>query len=346
MILNTRRNASPRLAARWLAFMASAAALFAVITLCLAPRIVLAQTEAAPVAANIPVSVIAEPVQANPAVASVVVSFSPEAGAAASSEVALPATPRPVAIGLGPKLKPGRSWEVPGQPVVEPAPPTPAVLAAPALAAAPEPLTAQSTPPLLPGSLVLSATPVPEPRPGRAPRPVRAESADSAIEERLERLEKMVESLMARGYATQNPKNPKQFEIDRKEMPEIEARRHADMARKHEMDAEQMERIKEHAKREAARAGDQDNRAAANVERAAKEQKRQIKRNFKEGSRKQLDELHKRLESLEREREKLEHQIEELERSQEQLDEQRDEDQESEEQSETPEPGSEPAQRR
>src|ERR1051326_1444150 len=77
MILDTRRNTSPRLAATRLTFMASAAALFAVTTICLAPRIVLAQSEAPPAAANAEDSIIDAP--GTPAVASVAVNFAPEA---------------------------------------------------------------------------------------------------------------------------------------------------------------------------------------------------------------------------------------------------------------------------
>lgn len=332
MILNTRRNASPRLAATWLTFMVSAATLFAVTALCLAPRIVLAQSEAAPAAANSQDSLIDEPVHATPAVASVAVSLSPEAGVTSSGGVALPVPPRPAAIASSPKLKPGRSWPVPGQPAVEPAPPTPVVLTAPAVPAAPAPLTAQSAPLMSPGSIFLSAAPVPEPRPGRMPRSARAESSDSAIEERLERLEKMVESLLARGYATPNSYNPYNLKQpadtigprDRKEiaMTEAHARLQAEMARKYELDAKEIEKIKEHAKHEAARAVEQAKRAAADVEKVARaEQKRQTKRDFRQGSRKQLDELHKQREILDRERERLHRQIEELDRKQEQLNE-------------------------
>src|SRR5437867_1755844 len=122
MILNTRRNTSPRLAATRLTFMASAEALFTVTAICLAPRIVLAQSEAAPAAANSQGSLIDDP--RTPAVASAAVSFSPEAGEAASGDTALPATPKPAAIGPGPKLKPGHSRAVNWQSAVVPAPPT------------------------------------------------------------------------------------------------------------------------------------------------------------------------------------------------------------------------------
>ena len=161
----------------------------------------------------------------------------------------------------------------------------------------------------------------------------------------MERLEKMVESLMARGYATQNPyalkpSPDKVGPIHRLEIPRIEAdsKRQAEMARQHELDARDIEKIKEHAKREAARAADQVKRSSEDAEKIARgEKRRQTKRIFKEGSHKQLDELHKRLEMLERERDQVEHQIEELERNQEQLDQQENEEQDNDVQSETPE---------
>lgn len=342
MILNTHRNTSPRLAATWLTFMASAAALFAVTAIYLAPRIVLAQSDPAPAAPNTQGSLIDDPVQGTPAVASAAVSFSPEPGEAASSDTAPAATPKPAAIGSGPKLKPGHSSAVSSQPIVVPAPPTPAVPAAPVAVTVP-------TPPWMSrGPFVLSAAAAPEPRPGRTPRPIRAESADSAFEDRLERLEKMVESLMARGYATQNsyplkPSPDKVGPIDRKEIAEIEAyaRHQAESARKQAPNEKKIEKMKEQAKQEAGRGADQAKRAAAGAEKAARaEQRRQTRRDFKEGSQKQLAELRKQLEILEREREKLDRQIEQLERKQEQLDEQQDEDQDSEGQSDTSESNS------
>src|SRR5207245_2739742 len=119
------------------------------------------------------------------------------------------------------------------------------------------------------------------PRPGRTPRPARAESADSALEERLERLEKMVESLMARKDAPQTPYHLKPYPdnvgpIDQKEMAEIEARHQAEIARKHELDAKEIEKIKQHARHEAARAADLTERAAVDAEKIARAgQKRQ-----------------------------------------------------------------------
>jgi len=327
--------------------MASAAALCAVTAICLAPRIVLTQSEAATAAASSQDSLLDEP--STPAVASVAANFSPEAAEAASSDAVLPVTPQPPAIGLGPKLKTGPSSAVNWQPAGVPVPSTPAFPALAPLPAAPAPLTAQPAQLMVPGSIPLGASPAPEPRPGRTPRRARTESADSALEERLERLEKMVETLMARGYATPTPYDLKPSPdtvgpIDRRDIANIDAlrKREAEMARKHEMDEREIDKIKEQAKREAARAADHVKRAAVDAEKIARaEQKRQTKRVFREGSQKQLDELRKRLESLEREREKLEHQIEELERNQEQLeDEEQNENQNSDAQSDTSESNS------
>jgi hypothetical protein len=346
MILNARRNTSPRLAAKWLTFLASAAALFAVAAICLAPRIVLAQSESAPPAVNTQGSVIDEPIRATPSVASVAASLSPEAGEAPSGDAALPVTPRPSGLGSGPKSKTGPSSAVNSQPAVLPVPTTSAAPVAPvALIAPPAPRIPEE-------SFRLSAAPAPEPRLGRTPRPARAEPADSALEERLERLEKMVESLMARGYGTPNPPHLKPSPdaiapMERREIEKNEAygRRQADMARKHELEAREIERNKEHAKREAARAADLAKRAAADAERIAKaEEKRPTRRNLKEGSQKQLDELRKQLEILDRQREKLEFQIEQLERTQDEVDEQGEQESNSDAQSDTAESGSDATQ--
>lgn len=314
MILHTHRNTSPRLAAARLTFMASAAALFAVTAIGLAPRIVLAQSEAAPAAPKSPDFLIEDPIQDAPAVASVAASVSPEAGEAAFDDAPSP-TPEPAAIGPRPKWKTGHSSPVNGQLAVAPAP------AVPAAPGAPSALSAPRAPQMLPGPIVASAD---EPRPGRTPRPARAGSPDASLEERLERLEKMVESLMARGYATPRPYPLKPSPDMVGPMKEIE-KDWAEIARKRELG--EKERIRDQAKREAARAAEQAKRAAMNADRAARaEQKRQTRRGFKEASQKQLDELHKRLEMLDREKEKLEREIEDLERQRDQQDEQGEED--------------------
>src|ERR1041385_1434148 len=90
MILNTKRNTSPRLAARWVACMASAAALLALVAICSAPRIVLAQSDPAPAPENPQDPPIADP--RAPAGAPATASVSPVASATVSGQTAPPAT--------------------------------------------------------------------------------------------------------------------------------------------------------------------------------------------------------------------------------------------------------------
>lgn len=329
MILNTHRNTSPRLAATWLTFMAAAAALFAVTAVCLAPRIVLAQGDEVPAAANAPSDDVLneEPVRVNLSVGLSAPTVALVAIEGASSDAASTGLPQPTAINSSPKFKPGDARAVNLGPAAPAAPPIPG---APAASVALSPPTPQA-PRAVAG--LSSPAPAATPRPGLAPRAAVAGAADSSLEERLERLEQMVQSLLARGHAAQNPyplKQPieKNWEIDRKEIAKIEAhaKQQADIARHHALSSEEIEKIKEQAKHEAARAADQVKRAVDAEKIARTEQKRQTKRNFKDGSQKQLDELRKQLEILEREREKLDRQIEELERSQELLEEQGNED--------------------
>ena len=298
MILDTRRNTSPRLAKTRLAVITSAVALVAAAIICSAPRIVLAQTQAPPApAAAITLSADApdsDPADAAPRVTRARATASSPAGLAPGSPK--PPSPRTVVIAT------------PGFP------PAPAV--APTIAV-PEPV------PPTPFLATVQAGPAPA-----APRAPRARPADSSLEARLERLERMVESLIAQ----QHPK-PGHFDFhlkelgekhelfDRKDIAKMEAlaRRQAELSR--DMKPE-IEKIKEMAEREAARAVGQAKRA----ERALQgEQKLQVDRKHK-GSQKQLEALRKQLEMLEREREKLDRQIEQLEQEQEQLDEEQDED--------------------
>ncbi len=319
MILNTRRNASPRLAATWLTIMASATALFAAAAICLAPRIVLAQSDKAPArpndhsedAAELPLPVPVTVTLASPSIA--LVATEPAPGNA------IPTTTQPAVIVAGPKIKSDDSQAVTWQPVVV-VPAVPGGAVTPAALVPPSP---QAPRPARPPSAVS----ITQPRSGQPPRAARADSADSSLEERLRRLERMVESLLDRGQGDANAYNLKQPDggaaiIDRKEIARIEAhaKHQADIARKHAMNPDEIEKIKEHAQREAARAADQAKQAAKEMGKLAKTEKmHQTKRDLKEGSKKQLDVLRKQLEVLEHEREKLDRQIEELERNQELL---------------------------
>jgi beta-lactamase regulating signal transducer with metallopeptidase domain len=312
MILNPHRNTSPRLAKTWLAVITSAAALLAVAIICSAPRIVLAQNETAPAAANTPsADALAGGIAS--------VAFAPDAPDSDSADTVSRTTPAPAAVGPGPKFKPG----------------SPSALVRPAVIAVPAaPSTAAhvvAVAPVPPTPFLAAIEPGPEPQAPRSPRPVRAPrpgNKDSSLEERLERLERMVESLLKQ--QSFHLKSANDGMIDRKEIAKIEAfaKRQAEVSRKQMIDPKEIEKIKELAEREAGRATEQAKRATMEAEKALKaERKLHTARKVKDGSQKQLEALRKQLEILEREREKLDRQIEQLEQDQEQLDEQRDEDQ-------------------
>jgi beta-lactamase regulating signal transducer with metallopeptidase domain len=327
MILDTKRNTSPRLAkGRW-GFITSAAALVAWVAIYAGPRVVLAQNETPPPdgPALAPAPVAAPGIAAAGALAPapVVIFSAPDAPAA---------TPAPSSVGEGPKYKRAGASSAPWAIVAPAVPGVPANPAAPA---------AVTIAPVAPMPMIATMQALPD-RPGRPPRPARASGADSALEERLARLEQLVQSLVAQ----QNDKNF-QFHfkgpegmIDRKEVAKIEefARKQADIARQQAINPKDIEKMQEMAERQAKVAIDQAKRATKEAERAARaDQKRQFNwksKDAKDAYRAQLDGLRRQLETLEREREKLDRQIEQLEQKQEQLDEQQDEDQASTESSE------------
>ena len=305
MILNTHRNASPRLAKAWLTLITSTAALVAVAVICAAPRIVLAQNETtgAAVAASAPVPPV------------------PPADVLAVTAVAgLPPLP-PAAVSAAPKFKPSGSVTRSTSPTSM----TPPTVTAPTT-------TRRSVPAARPGQpAVLAAIEPPStPRPLPAPRPgkvARSENRDASLEERLDRLERMLESLMNQ----QNPKGRSDFQlkfedgmIDRKEMARIEAfaKQQAEVARR--INPQEIERVKEQAKREASRATEQAKRATAEVEKVRKANQKEAVRRLKEDSQRQLEALRRQVEALERQREKLDREIERLEEDQDNLDEQDD----------------------
>jgi len=313
MILNTKRNTSPRLAKTRLGFITTAAAMIAIAALYSAPRIVLAQTQTTPVAASVATSSASADAVAATAPVPVVASSLP-------GDSDSPFTPAPD-VGPGPKFKPDSpSAFRPGNPA------TPAIPAVPSVVAvAPAP----PTPMLAPGQ------PFQELRPPRAPRSAPTLLArgggDARLEERLERLERMVESLLAqRGMQPGEPpyhlKGPfeKNGTIDRKEIEKSRA-----LPRPEAMiDRQQLDRIKELAERQAKMAGEQAKSAARAAEKALKQsQKWQSRSKSKDAMQGQLQALHQRLERLEREKEELDRQIDALEQNQDQeeIDENQDE---------------------
>jgi beta-lactamase regulating signal transducer with metallopeptidase domain len=325
MILNTHRNTSPRLAKTWLAFITTTVALMAAAIICSAPRIVLAQIKTAAAAANAPS---ADVPSVAPASGIASGAFAPEAPDSNSADAAPQTTPPAATIGAGPRFKSDSSsaQNIP-----------PAIVASPADPLAPTPSLADVAPPIPPTPFLAAIEPPPEPQTPPLPRTVRAPrpgNKDLSLEERLERLEQMVESLANQ----QNPKGHADFHlkadqdgiIDRKEIAEIKAlaKRQAELAQNQMMNPKEIEKIQELAERDAARAAGQVKRETADMEKAVKaDPTRQTDRKIKEGSQRQLEALRKQLEILERQKEKLDRQIEHLEQDQGKLDEQRDEEQ-------------------
>jgi hypothetical protein len=272
MILNAHRNTSPRLAKAKLGFITAATVLAGLLVLYAGPRLVLAQNLTPGAQAGIPEGA------------------SPSApGAGPDNALAQPLPQPAVRVGFvqaaavppaasadaetGPRFKPG---EGPSDDTVPPAaPPAPRKLR-PAAAA-------------------------------RPPRLPETPERGSSIEERLDRLEQMVKSLLDQ----QNPKRGRaQAELSIKDG---EASRFSN--------PNAVGQFRADATREAARAAELDKRAARQVEKAAKlEEKWREKGPGQEGFQKQLQGLHQQREMLQREMEKLERQIERLERDQQRLD--------------------------
>ena len=325
MILNTHRNTSPRLAKTWLAFITTAVALMAAAIMCSAPRIVLAKIETAAAAANAPSG---DTPTVAPASGIASAAFAPGALDSNSADAAPQTTPPAATVGAGPKVKSDSSsaQNIP-----------PAIVASPADPLAPTPSLADVAPPIPPTPFLAAIEPPPEPETPPLPRTVRAPrpgNRDLSLEERLERLEQMVESLAnqknPKGHADFHLKADKDGIIDRKEIAEIQAlaKRQAELAQNQMMNPKDIEKIKKLAERDAARAADQVKRATADIEKTGKaDPTLQTDRKIKEGSQRQLEALRKQLEILERQKEKLDRQIEHLEQDQGKLDEQRDEDQ-------------------
>ena len=325
MILNTRRNTSPRLAKTRLGIITSAAVMAACLALYTAPRLVLAQSQASGGAGS--------------AVSGSGSSSGGGGGSALSArplggEVAVAAgndSPNPPGpdVGRGPKAKPGSDGE--DGPPEAPAPPAAAV--APVPPVPPTPPVAVSAAPSLPA---VAATPRAAVAAGvaYAPRAFAQASPDASpkrpkgppalkpgatFEERLERLERMVESLVE--HPTPKPGQPNPFAWKWAQPG----------ATPKSWDAQPFE---ESVKRQAERATEQLNqaldqlkRAAEVKERAAKqggaaaqEQKQRAEAMRTEAYQKQIDAVRKARESLQREMERLDRQLERLQRNKEELD--------------------------
>jgi beta-lactamase regulating signal transducer with metallopeptidase domain len=367
MILNSNRNTSPRLAKARLGLLATAAALLAMAAIYSAPRLAFAQSTdaAAPAAVHPPDA----PGTATASAAPTPPFAVSEDGAPSVLRAAPSAAP---AVSAGPKFKPGSEISIDVRPAIAPRPniailtaPSPGVAPVASVASVPVPVAPVTSvvPPVLVAPLVASADSFPGSGQPPTPRPAHRPGRDSSLEERLDRLEKMVESLVAQ------KKNPGQFEFSPKPPPgemkfnwknspesanqweqaqaefgKMQAefdRKRADMDKhlaeleklKHLNDPKVSKEIKELAEQHAKMSVDQA-KIARGAEQAAREAQRAARdaqrgrtiHKTRDGSHQELEALHKQHEMLEKQMEKLDRQIEKLEREQEQLEEQQEND--------------------
>ncbi len=298
MLLDTKRNRSPRLAATRLGLIASGATILAIAAICAGPRIVFGQSAPVPALATASVGVApAAPSAAYTLTAPVAVI------AATTPEAASPPT-----IGTGPRLKTGQTYAGSNNDPDQPVPPMPRTPPAPAIAA------------------MVPHTPHP-------PHPLRAGSNDS-LEERLDRLEKAVQALLEStkqkpGGGSWTPKaDPFNFNFnwDRKELERNKelAKSRADLEMEKGraelnkqwalVDPKSKRELKEFAKRETDRASEEVRRAGRETEKAMAEQKRNMRDQIRQSTKMQLDALRKQLDALEHQKETLHREIERLER--------------------------------
>jgi len=362
MILDTHRNTSLRVAKTRLGLVTSAAACLALAAIYTAPRIVFAQSQgvaAAGVPATAPVPAPAPPLGA--------VTATPGSAALAGETIAVdePLPPVAPATSAGPRYK-----------TLTPVPATPA-LSAPA-ALPPRGVIALTPAPGVPAPPMALVAPTPATPPlavvgnggsggltavyGTAPQPRRKDTSNMSVEERLNRLERMIESLSAKkefrvfqpndfkweGQWKMNGFDEKQLQDYARAQADM-AKRQVEMARKqleiakqNAVDPKEIEKLKEQIERETARAGEEIKRATRDMERAMREQQQQHPRTpearnalprkrkmDKDAKGQQLEGLRRQHEALERQMERLDRQIEELEQSREEL-EQQDEENEKE----------------
>jgi beta-lactamase regulating signal transducer with metallopeptidase domain len=356
MILNSNRNTSPRLAKARLGLLATAAALLAMAAIYLAPRLAFAQSAVAPAPAAVPRldAPSATAASATPAAAFAV----SEDAAPSDAPSALPPAP---GVSAGPKFKAGSEIAVDVRPAIAPRPSI-TILTAPSPALPPV-ASVTMAPPVPVAPVVASADTFPVMGQPGTPRPAHRPGRDSSLEDRLDRLEKMVESLVAqqRGKPGQfdfAPKTPpgqmkwnnspdvaKQWEHAQadfaKKQAEFESRRADADKRLAELDKLKAwkdqkgpEKVKELAEKQAKMAVDQSKiaeQAAREAQRASRDAQRgRTPHKMRDGSHQELEALHKQREMLQKQVEKLDRQIEKLERDQEQFDEQQENDEQEE----------------
>lgn len=339
MILDPNRNSSPRLARARAGLFATGAALVVILGLSAGPRLALAaaaRTEAEPAELAIPNEADVTSEQETTATAPAQFTLESESEALEVLIAANDDTPAPLAedIETGPRAKPVPGPQSPvaaPAPIAVPVPPHgPLAIHAPVL----------KTPPAVaapPGAPMIVAAPagVHPPHVAVLAKPVaKARNAgDDSIERRLERLERLVESLLEREKgpkkrAEANPninvdvKVPK-FQFDKDQFAKFaeDHKKLADKMQKFGPSEDELARIKDQAKREAERATREVERAVKDVERAAQDAQRQAQASAsrssdRESVAKQRHDLEAQRNSLEKQMKALERQIERLEAEQ------------------------------
>jgi len=289
MILNTHRDRSPRLARSRLGFFTTATAIFAVLAINAGPRLVLAQSPVDAPAASGPGYIAPPP--------------SPNAPSADGAPAALP--PDSPAAESGPRSKPALSDD-------DNAPRTFPPLSAPAALALP------AAPALASADQVPDVRPVP-PAPPSARHPKRYMS----VEERLDRIERILEDLDARGGMKGRHRGGDGFPgYEGPNPPDlpggVPADSNADLAFK--LAADEAKKVAEEARR-AAEAGQRNaDKAMRDIERLKSKDFERMQENFREaeseGPLRALEALRAARESLQTQIKTIERQIKRLEEDQ------------------------------
>jgi len=276
MILNTNRNISPCLAGSRAGLLTSGAALLALAAFYCAPRLVLAQDAPVPpapaVAAVLPVPPVAPVPPVPPAAALVAIAGQPPANPSDDPEE-------------GPRFKSPDGFHLSSTPP----PAAPMAPSGPVVACTPNvsvttsvgPMRAHAIAPHAAYALVDSAS----------------SSDQSSIEERVERLEKMVKSLTAQ------QKNTRTLGDSWSWTTPSPGQQNLNM---------QLQRSQAQMERDMARAQEQMKRAAEEMQRAAEDQELKGQMNAKDMPRKQLEALRKAREGLQKQLDALDRQIERL----------------------------------
>ena len=295
MILNSRRNASPRLGRTRLAFWATGATLLAGLGLYLAPRIALAQEPPGPPSTS----------ESKPSTTSIPPALAvsvPEAGNLALSE--------PAPIGAAPTIGTTEDPEKPSTPL-PPAPtvsmgpkykPQPTVVATTGVSVSGHPSVAMVTASRPHPVIAFNTEPNSLPEPTPPPKPPRVgaskgEAGDGELEARVERLERLVKTLLARekGKAASAGQTPMgmsaskpsanasldELQTQYQNLPSLKAQEAAQLDHaKAELDKAYVAQIKQQAKLEAERAIAEVKRAtqqAQSADRAAQEMRRAVR---------------------------------------------------------------------